>query len=359
MKARLFRDSGVISRAAWVVALTTIATVAAGAQAGTAGADTSTSVGGTISGTVGVQDANIPLPYASVGIPARSLEQFADARGHFAFEGVQPGRVTLRIRRIGFTPVDTIIDVVAGVAATVHVALVRVSVRLDTVRVASHPPCTQPGGPRPGSDAAFVSVFEQLLQNGEQALLLVREYPFRTVFARHTTVEKRDGSVQDLTTDTVAHLTTGKPWEYSPGKIVVATAVAVPGLTDFVNPTFINEHCFWYGGQEAIDGHAMLRIDFGASTAIRDPDIEGAMFLDPQTLVIRRTVVRLTKTPRSLPMIGDYTVTSVFGEVLPGVPIASQVLGVTRFVSGTNPLAAISETEFQTLLSVSFLKGKP
>ncbi len=58
-------------------------------------------------GRVTVAGADAPLPYASVTLNGKNA-QFTDSTGRFQVEGIAAGDVTVRARRIGYSPAEQV-----------------------------------------------------------------------------------------------------------------------------------------------------------------------------------------------------------------------------------------------------------
>jgi hypothetical protein len=109
-----------------------------------------------------------------------------------------------------------------------------------------------------------------------------------------------------------------------------------------------------------VDGRDLVRIDFVAASRIRDPDVDGAMYLDPTNFQIRRAFIHLSKIPRSVHGLDEVEVTTLFGEIFPSVPVISEVSSVNRFTpSATNSDAPTRAVEEQRLIAVRFVKSRP
>ena len=134
----------------------------------------------------------------------------------------------------------------------------------------------------------------------------------------------------------------------------------IPTLVTFADPTFIGNHCFYNGGLETIAGVELLRVDFNAAARIKEPDVNGSMYLDPNTFQIRRSILRLSRMPPGLRgLVGTEAVT-YFGEVLATIPIIVGIESVNRFsANSVLPETPTSAHEEQRLIAVRFLQGKP
>ena len=114
------------------------------------------------------------------------------------------------------------------------------------------------------------------------------------------------------------------------------------------------------GRVEIVDGANLFRIDFVASARLRDPDVDGAIYLDPVNFHIRRAFLHLSKIPKSVHGLAGVEVTTVFGEIFPSVPLIAAVSSVNHFANNSDradaPTQAIEE---QRLIAVNFLKTRP
>ncbi|MGH7513146.1 MAG: TonB-dependent receptor [Gemmatimonadales bacterium] len=86
-----------------------------------------------------VLDAVSLAPVPNAEIRAGELLASSGADGAFAFGSVPPGRLELRVRRIGYAPLRQVVELVPGLEQTVSLALEPVPVRLDSVTVTTVP----------------------------------------------------------------------------------------------------------------------------------------------------------------------------------------------------------------------------
>jgi hypothetical protein len=134
----------------------------------------------------------------------------------------------------------------------------------------------------------------------------------------------------------------------------------IPALIHFADPSFLANHCFFYGGRDTADGSAALRIDFLAASRIKVPDVDGSMYIDPVTYQIRRSVLRLTRVPPETPEIVSVSVVTEFRTIVPSISIVSSISSVNRLAAdSTRPVLPMAAYETQRLLGVTFLKTKP
>ena len=301
---------------------------------------------GALAGQVLDREASAPLPFAGVSIIGENTQRLTNEQGRFQIPGIAQGTIHLRIRRVGYAPVDT--DVVIQPSATTEIAirLTHIAVRLAAVQVTDEA-CTRPGAPSL-ADANLAAVFEQLTLNAEQFRLVSTQYPFTSVFDRYygRLVESPGGRADSLSakfdtaevftrSDTVV-IRSDRPWKYRPGEVVVSAGfsalgvrygVEIPTLAVFADPVFIRNHCFDDAGEVKLDGQMLRRIDFHASAKIRDPDLDGTIYLDPTTFVIRRSQISLSRPSEHAKSFASIGVETFFDELVPGVPIITRTNG--------------------------------
>jgi len=324
----------------------------------------------TIVGRVVVIGSDVPLGYSVIGFAPDGREMFSDADGRFAMRGVKPGRVRLWAKHIGHVPLDTALDVAAGDSITLRLELALVSIQLPAVHTLAKE-CAHPGESNPRLGAALATLFEQLKQNAERNRLLSRSYPFEIDVERKITKPEPALEARFVAFDTI-HRTSQRSWQYAPGRLLGTreydsgvfagtwTTVSIPELSDFADETFLNFHCFDYSGLEEMNGDTLLRIDFIPAPSVHDPDVSGAIFLDPKTYQIRATwisLVNLNKKLRSL--IGGQSIRVTFKEIVPGVPILDAISSMVYPRDDAKAPPQEPATENQRALTVRFLKGRP
>jgi len=86
-----------------------------------------------------VVDAVTLAPIANAEVRAGELLTSSGADGGFMLGSVPPGRIELRVRRIGYAPLRRVIEVVPALEQTVALALDPLPVRLDSVTVTTAP----------------------------------------------------------------------------------------------------------------------------------------------------------------------------------------------------------------------------
>ncbi len=316
----------------------------------------------TVRGTVVAAESGVPLPFSIVALLPAVSERFTDHTGAFTFP-VAPGSYRLRVRQIGYTPLDTVLVVRADSAPVLHIALLHLAVQLPPVTVLGTTACVAPGPPDPAIAPELTVVFGQVIENARRFELLADSYPYRSRIERAFTEVDRDGRSHVSKVDTILEYSEVK-WRYEPGKIVGTGTgqlrgerlVRLPTLPDFADSAFVHAHCFRLVGRDTLEGGTYIRVDFEPAVSLRSSDVQGTAYLDSATFQIRYTAVRLTRPGRVAPGIVELVATSQFREVVPGILLHDRVRAVTTLPiprAGSQPIERIEQ---QRLLEVHFLR---
>ena len=318
----------------------------------------------TIVGVVVARESGERLAHSVIAVPSLEINRFVNDSGTFVLRDLPPGSFAVHVRRLGYAPKDLMLTVRAGANDSLRIELTRVAMKLAPVQVRADPPCTTPGL-RAVTDSALLTLLTQLRMNGEQYRLLSERYPFVYSQERIVSSELKTGDTRIDAIDTI--IVASKPlWRYRPGHILTRVGrrqrgellFNIPTLLDFADPLFLDNHCFADGGLDYVDGTALLRIDLYAWARIKTPDVNGSIFLDPETFQIRRSVLRLSRSPRVRGLI-EMEVSTVFQEALESIPIVSQVLGVQRFDPGGKQGDFVAGYEHHRLVGFRFVGTRP
>ncbi len=323
---------------------------------------------GLLAGDIVAADDGRPLAYAAVLVEPGHRGQFADAGGAFYFPQLQPGPYRLRVRQIGFAPVDTIVAVDgSGPGERLRIALRPVPFRLPRVVVLGQRPteCVATGVPDSTVDPALAQLFGEIEKNVERYRLLINEYPFDFAREEWRVVRNDAGYEETVRLDTVRYQSRamqGRP--YKPGAVVTWQIGArgdaeqlmyLPSFRDLGDSTFQRAHCFEYVGVDTAAGVPTIRIDFRPAVRLRQPDVEGSVYLDESRYIVRRAEFRLTRPNRTDPPVIAFSVTTTFREIVPLVPLFDEV----RYVKPTFRTGQAATIEIDRLLSYRFEHGAP
>ncbi|MEO7501032.1 MAG: carboxypeptidase regulatory-like domain-containing protein [Gemmatimonadaceae bacterium] len=314
-------------------------------------------ISGTVVGSVGQQ----PLPYSTVSLEGVTQKRLTSPEGRFSFRVDSAGSYRLRIRQLGFAPLDTVVAF-DGTSLQLTLVLRPVAFRLSDVRTVSGTPCSQ----RDDRDAFASGILEEVKKNAERELVLRNQYPFRYLLARgHATRRVNEGRYLTFR-DTVAH-TSGTTDRYQVGKIVrdrgpgnpSGREMRVPQLVDLADSVFLNSHCFSYGGTKRLGKRSVFQLDFTPARTLMTPDVEGSISIDTVGYTVQEAVFRLTNPEFVYPPILGLEVRTTYREIVPG-------LWLFDLISSTQPLPMTRvydsqqfAVEMQKLIRLDFLRDAP
>jgi hypothetical protein len=320
----------------------------------------------TLTGRVVAEVTGNPLPYSTVTIDPGAREKFTDESGVFKYYDVPPGMYRVHIRQLGYIPMDTTVQFPADGRQPVF-SLVRVPTALAQVQVSAPPRrCIVPDEQGLVDDEDLTTILGEARKNADRERLLRKLYPFEYRLAqRHDTYDTK-AETHAVKYDTMTYRS-DDAWGYRKGKIVSGDrskifgevrVMRLPTLGDLADKRFLTAHCFKYSGVEQQGTVAVHRIDFQPLTNIIAPDVEGSLFLDSATYIIRKAEFRLTRGGSIKPAVLRMEVITTYREILPNVALFDEFRSVQPLPleEGSNP------TEFrqtQQLLSYKFLRGAP
>ena len=311
---------------------------------------------------------NAPLGYSVVAMPALDLERFTSSSGVVVMSVPAPGQVRLRVKRLGFTPKDTTITVTDAQSQSVTVALVRVSFRLDAVRVVGWPPCRRPGIAE-ADDDRVPGIVEQLRQNAERYRLLTKSYPFVYTVRREFGRRATDGSLIIDAADEIV-VNGAADWRYRPGTLVVREprsgigtrsewVMRIPSISDLAEDQFIATHCFHVAGLEEKEGQRLLRLDIVAAERLKSTDVNIVVWLDPQDFQLRHATFTLTKPPPQVRGLLTSSSRVTYRELIPFVPVLALTVAENTVQEGRSQTTTTVLIERQRIERVMFRGARP
>lgn len=320
--------------------------------------------GGVIRGTV-TDSVGGTLGYSVVSLLPEDHRFLTDDAGRFVMSGLATGSYRLRARHLGYLPLDTVVTI-AGEGSSLELALrlVHVTVRLAEMRVVARGPCVHPGPPDPDTDLSLAIIFGQLKENADRAITLGAQFPFVFRMERRMLQQMPDGDMRPVGVDTIV-IDGGARWMYRRGEVITIVndygkptrQLNIPGLVQLADSGFHNAHCFTYGGVEKIRRKPYIRVDFAPDLLIDTPDIEGSVYLDPDSYQVSRIVMSLTHPERLDAKINELKVTSSFREIVSSIAILDSAEGVTTFeVPRGRPMV---RAERQKMVNVVFTRAVP
>ena len=311
-----------------------------------------------------VDPAGGNLGYSVVSLVGTSRQLLTDDAGRFVFAGLEPGSYRLRARHLGFAPLDTTIVLAADSSVEVELRLTHLTIRLSEMRVVAPGPCIHPGVPDASTDYSLAAVFGQLRENADRAIALAEQFPFLYRMERRISEKAVNVGDHALTRDTIAFDGNAR-WVYHPGNMIAAvndhgrmtTQLNIPGLAQLADSNFHAAHCFTYGGVRKVAGKQYIRVDFEPDVHLETPDIEGSVFLDPESYQIRRIEMSLTQPDMVGSRITALKVTSTFREIVSSIVMLDSAEGVTTLQPPSG--GPVVRTERQKNVGVLFSRGVP
>jgi hypothetical protein len=322
----------------------------------------------TLSGVVVAEGTGIPVPYSTVRLQPIGRERFADRQGSFVYYSVAPGVYHVIARMLGYVPVDTAIVVQPNMPMAITITMARIPTSLEEVQVMAPPrKCIFPDEMGYVDDPELGTVLNEAKKNAQREQLLRRTYPFEYRLAQsHDTHDVTD-STSSMQYDTVTYRSDDS-WRYRQGKVVSddrnrifgeVRLMRLPTMADLADRQFLSAHCFKYAGVVDQDGTPVHRIDFSPDSSLIAPDVEGSIFIDSASYLIRRAQFRLTRGGTVRPAILGLEVTTTYREILPNVALFDEITSVQP-LSVTNGLGHRLEfREVQQLLNYRFLYTGP
>jgi len=324
---------------------------------------------GALEGSVRSAQADVPLSYAVVSIPALSLERFSDPQGRFTLSALRTGTYDIVVRRIGYTPYRGRVQIDSGVTAKLLVTLQQIPVRLAATTVRALANCPRPGVPDARTDPEVAALVGLLRENADRYRLLASQYPFIYLQIRAIgDLGERDMFVSRVDTLLVK---SGTRTIYAPGRVVSRVpesqgvsgyTMIIPTLVDLADDLFTRNHCYAYGGTVNEDEETWIRLDVRAADRLKSPDVHGSFYLDSATAELRRmslTLSRPDRLPRQLNRVVGVDVVTTFLAIADGLSVIDKVCAVNRLRLPPRQVVAVTPAELQQLLVYEFTDPPP
>lgn len=346
----------------------TIYTGALGAQVAPGQSAPQSSETVTLSGEVVAEGTAMPIPYSTVRLQPLGRERFTDRSGGFVYYSIAPGEYKMQVRMVGYVPLDTVLVIKSGTAPVLTLILKRIPIALESVEVVAPPRrCLFPDEMGYVEDPELATVLEEARKNAQREQLLRRTYPFEYKLAQSHDTYDELSKTSAMQYDTVTYRSDDN-WRYRKGRVVSddrnrifgeVRLMRLPTLADLADRTFLAAHCFKYSGVVDENGKPAHRIDFLPDSALITPDVEGSIFLDSATYLIRRAQFRLTHGGSVKPPILGMEVTTVYKEILPNVALLDEIKSVQPLPSLRPGGKGREFRETQHLLTYRFLFTGP
>jgi hypothetical protein len=237
------------------------------------------------------------LPNADVKDLIGGQRRVTDERGRAYLSWPGDGRMRLRVRQVGYTPQESIIDVrTTGSAA--RFAMQKLAYVVSGVQTKGR--CTLP------VDTTLLDVsvlaLGQLQQAAQKYDDFRREYPFDAFVERRTVDVQRQEQVRRVLVARERYQSDNFDTEYRPGDVIKSRSgqfrVPLLLLSNLGDSVFWEHHCVAARGFHWYEGTRVVRLEFSATTDVRGPDYAGTATLDSATSMLLRVDFHLANTGR-------------------------------------------------------------
>jgi hypothetical protein len=276
-----------------------------------------------------------PLANADVIDLATGRRRFTDEHGQIRLTLPSEGQLRLRIRQVGYQPVQRTFQ--ANTSGAITIAMKRVAYVISPVRATGHCASTADSA----SLSLSVAVLEQLQQGAEKYEQFRRAYPFEATIERRKARVPPGGNVERVRV--AKEKFRSEDWEdrYRPGDVIRYDrgdwSVPILFLSTLADSVFWKHHCFAASGVRWYQGTRAVRLDFSPSSDVDGPDYEGTALLDSATSLLLRIDFHLARLRRRDPakkLEGYITFMSPTPFVM--VPETTVAIWWTRDIDGGN-----------------------
>lgn len=239
-----------------------------------------------------------PLRNAEVIDLDSGVGRFTDDSGAARVRWPAARRLRLRVRQLGFKPVERAVDEASGAGDTLTVVLERVAFALPSVVTREAQRCEEAD-----SAASFraVPALQQLRLGAERYARFRAIHPFHVEAERRTITLTQDGKARFVrrSKDEVDSDKWGDP--YIPGDIVhrerLGFSVSILFLGALADSSFWTHHCFSVRGIRTLADQRVVEMEFSPTLGSDLPEWAGTALIDSATSMLRRIEFRLVGLP--------------------------------------------------------------
>ena len=247
----------------------------------------------TVTITVIDAGARYPLVNADVIDLATGQRRFTDDRGEARLSWPSDGQLRLRVREVGYKPVQRTLQREKASDQATTFAMSKVAYMISPVLATSHCVTTEDSA----AQALSVAVLDQLKQGAEKYNEFRRLYPFEASVERRTARVPESGPVKRIIRANETFRSETWDQAYRPGNVVKYGGgtfnAPIFFLSTLGDSVFWENHCFIARGIEPYRGTRAVRLEFSPITDLREPDWAGAALLDSATSYLVRLEFRL------------------------------------------------------------------
>ncbi|MEO8580082.1 MAG: hypothetical protein ABI469_07530 [Gemmatimonadales bacterium] len=239
--------------------------------------------------------ARYPLANADVIDLATQQHRFTDDHGQARLPWPSDGQLRLRVREVGYQPLQRTLSQNAASEEAATFALSKVAYVISSVEKTSHCVTTDDSA----SLALSVAVLEQLRQGAQKYDEFRRLYPFEMTFERRSAYVPENGKISRISSNIETYKSEIPPREYRPGDIVRylngSFSVPILFLSTLGDSVFWDHHCFIVRSVESLQDARVVRLEFSPSPDVTGPDWAGDAFIDSATSILKRVDFRVVK----------------------------------------------------------------
>jgi hypothetical protein len=244
---------------------------------------------GTVTGEVVSALSGRPIPFVLITLERPRTEFFSSESGRFVLPPLEPGEYHLRVRQLGYQPLEVVLAVGGAAPQLLRLALSPMPLQLPTLIATACVSASE-------LDSSARAVLDAASESARRLAILQREYPYVARYATLRELSTRDGRVLGRMPGVVEF----KSWEqdtYRPGKAISDRGRNPPHIEYFtatavLSDDFRETHCFRFGGIDSAGPEPLFRLEFEPLTTLRGADWAGELELDA-TGVLRKSRARL------------------------------------------------------------------
>lgn len=230
------------------------------------------------------------LTNAEVMDVASGQHRFTDELGK-ARMPLSSGTVRIRVRQIGYQPVERTLESASITSQGIVVELKRVAYVIPPV-LASSARCSIDADS--ASRIVSASALSQLQASAEKWESFRRTYPFDAEIERRTAYVDGRATPRRIERGIEKFRSDGDEDRYKPGDIFIyrpgrlGAEISLLSISMLADQNFWDHHCFAVRGVETLNGSRVIRLEFSPSADVKGPDWSGAALLDSATSYLKR-----------------------------------------------------------------------
>ena len=230
------------------------------------------------------------LTNAEVVDLASGQHRFTDENGQTRLP-ISAGPLRIRVREIGYQPVERTIERASVPAEGLVVELKRVAYVISPSRVSSAR-CSIDADS--ASRIVSASALAQLQESAEKWERFRKSYPFEARIERRTAYVDGAPTARRIVRGIETYRSDKNEDVYKPGQIFIYTPgrlnteISLLSISMLADQNFWDHHCFVVRGVEPVGGTRAIRLEFSPSADVKGPDWSGAALLDSATSYLLR-----------------------------------------------------------------------